>query len=289
MTREMRAPLLVPLDGSLPGADVLSAAEVVADLVDAELDVLSVSEQPLTPDEVVLRARVPADWLPRVRLHTAGGDPGQAIVRCARDLNARAILLSSHGETGNLGEPAGHVTLDVLRDPPCPVYILLSTVSLHAQQRRLRHLRRILTPLDGTAEANQAVEYAADLAVRANARLLMLHVMGHDPAFARRHVAPAYSDQSHHELEAWREEFERRGFATIQRPVALNAEAVLRAGDPSRVIVDYANEQDCDLIVAAWGGSLSPGRAEVVRRMLTQARCPLLFLRATVQRPAAME
>ena len=122
-------------------------------------------------------------------------------------------------------------------------------MSLHAQQRRLRHLRRILTPLDGTAEANQAVEYAADLAVRANARLLMLHVMGHDPAFARRHVAPAYSDQSHHEVEAWREEFERRGFATIQRPVALNAEAVLRAGDPSRVIVDYANEQDCDLIV----------------------------------------
>ena len=111
MTREMRAPLLVPLDGSLPGAEVLTAAEAVADLVDAELDVLSVSEQPLTPDEVALCARVPADWLPRVRLHTAGGDPGQAIVRCARDLNARAILLSSHGATGNLGEPAGHVTL----------------------------------------------------------------------------------------------------------------------------------------------------------------------------------
>lgn len=108
----------------------------------------------------------------------------------------------------------------------------------------------------------------------------MLHVVDQDPAAARVRVAPAYSDQSHHELEAWRHEFQRRGFASTRRPQALRAEAVLRVGDPATVISDYANEQDCDLIVAAWGGSLSQGRAKVVRALLSRARCPLLFLRA---------
>ncbi|HEX5480836.1 MAG TPA: universal stress protein, partial [Dehalococcoidia bacterium] len=223
---------------------------------------------------------IPDDWLGRVRLHSADGEAGEAIVRSARQLGVRAIVLSSHGETRNLAEPAGRVALDVLRDPPCPVYILPSTVPLHAQERRLRHLRRILTPLDGTAEANQAVGYAAEAAVRAHARLLMLHVVDEDPSAARVRATPRYSDQSHHELEAWRTEFQRRGFASTHRPKALRSEAVLRVGDPATVIADYANEQDCDLIVSAWGGSLSPGRAKVVRALLSRARCPLLFLRA---------
>ena len=280
MTAEERDRLLVPLDGSLPGGEALSAASAVGELSDADLDVIYVSDPPVATEEVARRAQIPDEWRARVRLHSASGEAGEAIVRSARELGASAIVLSSHGATRNLTEPAGHVTLDVLRDPPCPVYVLPSTVTLRAQERRLRHMRRILIPLDGTAEANQAVAYAADVAVRAHARLLMLHVVDQNPAVARVRIAPRYSDQSHHELEAWRHEFQRRGFASTHRPEALRSEAVLRVGDPATVINDYANEQDCDLIVAAWGGSLSRGRAKVVRALFSRARCPLLFLRA---------
>jgi hypothetical protein len=38
-----------------------------------------------------------------------------------------------------------------------------------------------------------------------------------------------------------------------------------------------------DVIITAWGGSLSAGRAQVVRRLLAQAPCPILFLRADHQ------
>ncbi|HEX5480462.1 MAG TPA: universal stress protein, partial [Dehalococcoidia bacterium] len=102
MTVEGRGRLLVPLDGSLPGGDALGAASAVGDLADADLDVIYVSDPPVATAEVARRAQIPDDWLGRVRLHSADGEAGEAIVRSARQLGVRAIVLSSHGETRNL-------------------------------------------------------------------------------------------------------------------------------------------------------------------------------------------
>ena len=138
----------------------------------------------------------------------------------------------------------------------------------------------ILVPLDGTPEAGRAVSDAAQLAEKAGSRLLMLHVVSGSPLADRRHAAPVYSDQYHHELEAWQDEFARAGFARSARPAGVPVEVALRTGDPHVAIADFARKEDCDLIVAAWGGRLSPGRAAVVRALLAAAPCPLLFLRA---------
>jgi len=109
----------------------------------------------------------------------------------------------------------------------------------------------------------------------------MLHVVRGDLTVPQPHAAPAYSDQYHHELEAWQEEFRRAGFARSTPPAGVKVQVALRCGDPGPTIADFAASEDCDLIVAAWGGRLSPGRAAVVRVLLAEARCPLLFLRAT--------
>lgn len=280
MAPETQPRLLVPLDGSSPAEGQLQIAEVIAGWTGAEIHVLFAADEALSPEAVAARARVPEAWLPRVRMHAARGEPARAIQDFARGIAAEAIVLASHGATRNLELPAGHVTLGVLEDPPCPVYVVRSALSARSQIHRLRHLRRILVPLDGSAEATQSIEFASALALRAGARLLMLHVVCDRPELMRAPVAPGYSDQSHYELEAWGEEFIRSSFARSARPPEVRAEIALCYGDPGREIARYGRDEDCDLIVAAWGGRLSPGRAHVVRTLLQEARCPLLFLRA---------
>jgi len=280
MSPDTPAKLLVPLDGSIPADGPLEIAQVIASWTAAEVHVLVVADEPLSDDAIAARALIPDGWRPRVRLHAARGDPARAITHVASEIAANAILISSHGATRDLQVPAGHVTLAVLEAPPCPVYVVRSALSMHGQAHRLHCLRRIMVPLDGTSEAAQSIEYASALALNANARLLMLHVLPDRPELARATVAPRYADQSHYEFEAWEDEFIRSSFARSARPPEVRAEVCLCSGDPGVEIARFAREEDCDLIVAAWGGRLSPGRAHVVRTLLREAVCPILLLRA---------
>ena len=70
------------------------------------------------------------------------------------------------------------------------------------------------------------------------------------------------------------------------RPREATTSFVLRFGDPDLEIIRFAAEADCDLIVAAWGGNISAGRAKVVQILLEQAPCPLLFVRARELSPS---
>jgi nucleotide-binding universal stress UspA family protein len=274
------APLLVPLDGSVPAARVLEVARAVAELRGDDIDILFVSAEPFVAEKVAGVVGLPAEWLPEVTLLNAVGDPAEGICRVAGEIKADAILMSSHGATGDLRVPAGGVTLAVLRDPPCPVLVVRSALDMGSQARRLRHLRRLCIPLDGTPEAALSVRVGSALAQQANARILMLHVIESQPKKGRSFAGPSYSDQPLYELEAWQEEFIRGSFAMARRPREATTSFVLRFGDPDREIIDFAAETDCDLIVAAWSGSISAGRAKVVQMLLGQASCPLLFVRA---------
>jgi nucleotide-binding universal stress UspA family protein len=287
MTEERMAPLLVPLDGSLPAARPLEVAQAIADLRGDDIDVLFVSAEPLAAGEVAEVVGLPVEWLPRVTLLNTVGDPGEGICRVAGEIKADAILMSTHGRTGDLTSLVGSVTLKVLQDPPCPVLVVRSALDFSSQARRLRHLRRLCIPLDGSPEAAWSVRVGSALARQANARILMLHIVDRrakkDPALA----GSSYSDHSVYELEAWQEEFIRGSFAMAHHPREVMTSVVLRFGDPDREIIRFAAETDCDLIVAAWGGNISAGRAKVVQVLLEQAACPLLFVRARELPPSA--
>ncbi|MGD0766576.1 MAG: universal stress protein [Dehalococcoidia bacterium] len=276
-----KKPLLVPLDGSLPAGQPLEVAQAIAELKEDEIHVLFVSSRPLSPEELADKVGLPEEWRPRITLLNAVGEPAEAICRVASEIDADAILMSTHGRTGDLQSVAGHVTLDVLRDPPCPVYVVRSALNAASQAQRLRCLRRILVPLDGTFEAVWSVGEASALAKRANARLIMLHVVDDRPETARAPASPVFMDHPSYELEAWRDEFIRSSFAVHQPPPVATTDVVLRAGDPGREISRYAADSDADLVVASWNGSMSKGRARVVQKLLQRATYPLLFLVGT--------
>ncbi|MGD0114417.1 MAG: universal stress protein [Dehalococcoidia bacterium] len=272
------APLLVPLDGSMPAEKALRVAEAIAELQENDIQVLYVSPRPLTAEETAARLNLGDEWQTQITLINATGDPAETIRRIAWEIHAGAILMSSHGEGGNLDEPAGHVTLHVLQNPPCPVFVLRSALDAGTQVHRLQHLRRILIPLDGNFESTLSVEEASILASRSNARLLMLHVVDSNPETARAPASPVFLDDPRHELEAWQDEFLRSSFAVAGVPRNANMVVALRVGDPGEEIIRYAADSDCDLLIASWKGRLSPGRARVVQMLLERATFPLLFL-----------
>ncbi len=232
----------------------------------------------MTISEVVEMVGLPDEWLTRVTVMNAVGEPAESICRAAAEIDAHAILLSTHGVGGNLDTPVGHVTLRVLQEPPCPVYVLRSALDAGTQVHRLRHLRRIVVPLDGNFESVCSVKEAYALASQSNARLLMLHIVDSRPETAPAPASPVFLDYPRYELEAWQDEFVRSSFAVIGRPQLANMVVALRVGDPGEEIIRYAADSDCDLLVAAWKGRLSPGRAQVVQRLLENATYPLLFL-----------
>jgi nucleotide-binding universal stress UspA family protein len=271
-------PLLVPLDGSVPADKPLRVAEALADLEGNDICVLYVSSESLTAAQAAERVGLPDEWLTRVKLISAVGEPADSICRAATEIGAKAILMSTHGAGGRLNTPAGHVTLHVLQDPPCPVYVLRSALDAGTQAHRLRHLRRIVVPLDGNFESVRSVEAASALVSRSNARLLMLHIVDSRPETARAPASPVFLDYPRYELEAWQDEFVRSSFALAGKPKTANMVVALRVGDPGEEIIRYAADSDCDLLIASWKGRLSPGRARVVQRLLEGATYPLLFL-----------
>ena len=271
-------PLLVPLDGSLPAEKPLRVAQAIADLRQDDIHALFVSPEPLTPDETAKRLGIGDDWLSRIVLVNAVGEPAAMIRHTAAEIDADAILMFTHGSSGKMDTLAGHVTLQVLEDPPCPVYVLRSALNAATQVHRLLHLRRIVVPLDGNFESVRSVEEACALASRSNARLLMLHIVDTDLETERAPASPVFLDQPRYELEAWQDEFLRSSFAMTERPRDANMTVSLRVGDPGEEIMRFAADSDCDLLIIAWTGSLSPGRARVVRRLLEEATYPLLFI-----------
>lgn len=285
MTRQGSRPILVPLDGSRAAAIALSAARTLCDVTGAVLHALHVSRRRLPSDQLLAALGMPPDFLSGAIVDQAVGEAEREIPRTASALGAELIVITTHGSTHDLGRLAGHVTLSVIQEASCPVLVIRSALGA-AGAEKLRHVRRILVPLDGSPESTACVGHAAELARRNDAELCFLHVAMVAGTLAKGRAtlsAPRYLDQPYLEMEAWSEEFLARclGFeqqARLDVPLQL----FLSRGEPAAEIGRFATEHACDLIAAAWGGSLDGERATVVKSLLECAPCPLLFLRAAL-------
>jgi nucleotide-binding universal stress UspA family protein len=86
-------------------------------------------------------------------------------------MKVRLIVMCTHTAAANPGRTLGSTALSILRDTPCPVVLVSPDRGLHDW-----HLHRVLLPHDGTPAASAAMQPAAELARRAAAQLVVLHV-----------------------------------------------------------------------------------------------------------------
>lgn len=163
--------------------------------------------------------------------------------------------------------------------------------------------KKILVPLDGSDLAAKALPYGAEIAELSGAQLILFQVV--DAELGRILMAPvgmgmsgeggatgmggvpvAVSsdeeesqraiEQAKRNLDALVDSLKRRG---------IHAVANVDVGDPAERIVDYAVENDVDLVVMSTHGRTGVARwayGSVAQKVLHAAACPVLIARSKV-------
>lgn len=144
--------------------------------------------------------------------------------------------------------------------------------------------QHILVPIDFSPDADQALEYAIELAQKLQAGLMLLHVIQLTPMTAGDMFG--YSLEVY--LEAMESEAQKRMQALLHRVhrEGLQGEMTIVQGVPFQAIVDMAESQDIDLIVMGTHGRTGLSHAlmgSVAERVVRLAPCPVLVTRGTTE------
>ena len=116
-------------------------------------------------------------------------------------------------------------------------------------------LKTILVALDGSKHAVSVADAAADLALRCDAKLLILHVVA--PIFdgkVRNDLANLarmeHREQTEYEmLQGFGQDIVHSAELSARQKGVTQVEALVEVGDPAGVIVDIARARGADLIV----------------------------------------
>lgn len=144
-------------------------------------------------------------------------------------------------------------------------------------------LRRILLPTDFSPWSGHATRYACAFAEQFNAELHILHVLEEHvsvvPEFGMGLVVPERLEESRMLAEQALDRVLEPGWANGRQVVK-----VLRQGTPFVETVQYAREQEIDLIVLTTHGRTGLAHAlmgSVAERIVRKSPCPVLTIRPT--------
>jgi nucleotide-binding universal stress UspA family protein len=253
--------VLVPLDGSVHATAAVPVARRLAELFDATLAVLHVSDQALASAALVERMKLSS----------------QDVRGLVVERHAALIVMCPQTRTDARPRVFGSVAEAVLRAALCPVVLVPPT-----RGHRDWALKQLLLPHDGTPTSAATIGPATQLASIAAAKLVVLHVATagtERPTEPGTLVSPRYVDQPQHEWPAWAQEFLDRLRAIGRARDGVDIRLALAQGEAGSAIVDFARQNAIDLIVLGWRGALEPDRARTMRRVIREAICPVIVFR----------
>jgi len=212
------------------------------------------------------------DW--NVKREERIGDPVREIIKMSILLPASMIMMSTHGRSGIERIREGSVTEQVLKQSPCPVFILHSARQQPADNRSEDVFKRILVPLDGS-EASAAILSCVE-------------------RFARMHDSEVVL--FHDELEHAEYAEEKAAIkAKLQEQSVDLANAGLKISldmttykKPIREILDRIDNLNIDLVAMATHGNDGDKIAmdeSVTAEIVRHSNCPLLVWSAEPQCP----
>jgi nucleotide-binding universal stress UspA family protein len=271
--------IFVPLDGSVHAQAALSVARALAQLVDATLHLVHIGESTLPPRELLRKLGLATDDVRGAVVEQAGGDAAASIVRLARVQTCAYIVMCPYTGQQEPVDELGGVARDVLHLASCPVVLVPP-----AEDQRPWHLRRMVLPHDGSPTTTAVLGPALELARRADAELLVLHLAASGaapPVEPGAITAPRYEDQAHYERPTWASEFLQRACYVNPPEEMRKLRLALTVGDPATEIIHSARDNQADLIVLCWRGDLGGNHTLVVKDVFREMPCPLLILRAS--------
>lgn len=152
---------------------------------------------------------------------------------------------------------------------------------------RLLPYNNLLVPIDFSEHSKKTIEYATQLAALAGARIKILHVL-RLPEYSEPFYEGLYID--HEEIEEIKTHVEtakRKASAQLSRVAeqirakGMEAEPILKVGNPYEKIVSAAKETGVDLIVIGSHGHGALGRlllGSTAERVVQYAPCPVLVV-----------
>jgi nucleotide-binding universal stress UspA family protein len=202
-------------------------------------------------------------------------DPAAQIVRTAGSIDAALIVMGTHGRGGIARVLIGSVAEKVVRAAPCPV--LTTNGALRAS---IKGFRRILVPTDFNGPSDAALDCARRLAAGFGGSMHLLHVLGDvsasgatgselfvtEPPEARSIRLTDARDRLKHRI-------------TDDDRLTLHATSEVIFGAPAQIIVDYAADNQFDLIVMGTHGRTGMAHllaGSVAERVVRTAGCPVL-------------
>jgi nucleotide-binding universal stress UspA family protein len=308
--------ILVPLDGSAIAEQVLPFVRHMAPILTARVHLLVVITHAQKQHLIAQFAAAPdssaqgyeTDWHWEQRAHmqlthaaqnylddqaqalrTAGlevtfevtsGAPAERIVDIATSEPQALVAMATHGYSGLQRWTLGSVADRVVQATQRPIFLVRAT---EQPPPGPQSLQRILVPLDGSELAEQALPLAIELAVRAQAELLLFHAV--------RPSGTSFPDLLHRSPPTI--DFPAPGHAQGQRllqgiaerwqPHELQVIPVVTSGEPAQAIVETAAHEHADLIVMATHGFSGVRRwalGSVADKVLHASATPLLLVRA---------
>jgi nucleotide-binding universal stress UspA family protein len=285
--------LLVPLDGSAFGEQVLPLATTLCHAYDSRLTLVSVLQTrgsflvlPTTQPQIEagrmeretylsqLASRISANSL-KVDIAVGAGPVAETINLLAHDLKADLILMSTHGRSGIQRWLIGSVASKIVQLSTTPILLVQPTIDGDGQ---VQQLKKILVPLDGSEFAERVLPYVRSLAPLFESEILLLTVPEIPEAATYGVMGGA--------VEALREEAEQKARTYLEyilvslQDEGLNVRAIVTGSSPANTICEIREQEDIDLIVMATHGLGGLDRVYVggVAERLVQHTESTLFL-----------
>jgi nucleotide-binding universal stress UspA family protein len=218
----------------------------------------------------------PADTHWRV-IATTATDVGEAIMLRAQVENVDLIVMRSRRRP-HRAALLGSTAESVCRSAPCPVLVMHNDEQELVGNELTMNIRRVLVAYDFSDYSELALKYGLSIAQEHQAELHLLHVLParsvNEPEIA---WYPAKGESAYHTAA-------RRLQRVVPAEVHLwcNVKTAVSEGHPYREILNYAEQNDIDLISIGAHGAGFGMRAlfgSNVDRVLRQASCPVLVAR----------
>jgi nucleotide-binding universal stress UspA family protein len=259
--------VLIGVDGSEDSRTALRWAAVVADALrlplralwawqyptDALLSVGNIElPSPARSDELIetqlthLVEEVLEDKAADVTLEVGRG-PAAAALLGAAEHGPAMVVVGSRGLGGFKGLLLGSVSRQLAEHAPCPVTIVRHTAPVPPVR-----LETIVAGTDGSEDAARGLRYAADVAAKAGAELVVAHATGPGD------VVHPWGVQPQVDLDVRRERVEE--WCAPLRATGVDYEVVLVEGDARTALLDLARDRSADLLVIGSRGHGPVGR-----------------------------
>ncbi len=292
--------IVVPLDGSAWAEQALGAAGSIAKRTHGEIRLVHVHSptRAFEPAEVGDEA-VEADTAVRAHLEeylgrlarrlmretgvdvsfgVAEGAIAPEILSVALEAGADLVVMTSHGHGGPAHAWLGSVADAVIRQSKAPVLVIRP--GMGAVPSGAAQFRRILVPLDGTVESEEALEPARALVAVTGAELLLLAVVTLPIQIGEPPVTVCGSAEPAEDYRRASDYLERLA-AGVGRAAAVRV-LVRESLHPAAAILEVAAEKDIDLVVMAKHGRSRLQRmamGSVSDKVLRGAAQPVLLVR----------